>query len=126
MFVLRKSILLCALFALLMESFGVATGAYYYGAFPFKVAGVPLVIVAMWAVVAVFAYSMKKRYGVFVGVLSGYSIDLLLEPIAYYTGAWMWNQTYMPPIYFGSTVGNVFGWLLILYVSIQIQDFLGA
>ena len=125
MFVLWKSILLCALFALLMETFGVATGAYYYGAFPFKVFGVPLVIVAMWAVIAVFSHSVKSRYGILVGVLAAYSLDLL-EPIAFYTGAWVWSHIYTPRIYFGSTVGNVFGWLLILYVSILIQDSLGV
>ena len=98
--------------ALALETLGVSSGAYYYNEwFPLKVIGVPASIVLMWVAVALLAYYLSLRYGVLVGVLAAYSLDLVLEPLAYYFGLWTWTNTYTPQVYFGSTTANAVVWL---------------
>ncbi len=63
-------------FALGLESTGVASGAYVYGDSPLNILGVPLCIPVMWVLVMALAYVISKEHGSLVGVLSAYSLDL--------------------------------------------------
>jgi hypothetical protein len=36
----------------------------------------------------ILAYVVSERYGPTIGVLATCSVDLVLEPLAYYTGIW--------------------------------------
>jgi len=110
------------LFALGLEAVGVASGAYVYGDFPIKVLGVPLCIPVMWVLVMALAYAVSLEHGPVVGVLAAYSLDLVLEPAAYYTGIWTWLQPYTPQIYFGSTVANTLVWAAMCLIGIKLWE----
>ena len=94
------------LFVLGLEATGVASGAYVYGDFLIKILGVLLCIPVMWVLVMALAYVVSLERGPLVGVLVAYSLDLVLEPVAYFTGIWTWLEPYLPQIYFGSTIAN--------------------
>jgi uncharacterized membrane protein len=85
---LRRPGAIMGLLALGLEATGVASGAYVYGDFPIKILGVPLCIPVMWILVMILAYVVSERYGPTIGVLATCSVDLVLEPLAYYTGIW--------------------------------------
>lgn len=107
--------------ALTLETLGVASGAYYYNEwFPLKVLGVPPSIIAMWVAVSLLAYYLSTKIGVVSGVFIAYSLDLVLEPLAYYTGLWTWTNTYTPQIYFGSTTANAVVWLGMCYFGVWV------
>jgi len=99
------------LFALGLEATGVMSGAYAYGDFPIKLFGVPLCIPVMWVLVGLMAYVLSCKYGLMVGVLGAYSLDLILEPVAYFTGIWTWLEPYTMQVYWGSTVANALVWV---------------
>jgi len=69
-----------------LEATGIASGAYVYGDFPLKILGVPLCIPIMWVLVMALAYVVNEKYGPVAGILTAYSLDLILEPAAYFTG----------------------------------------
>jgi len=108
------------LFALALEATGVASGAYVYGDFPIKILGVPLCIPVMWVLVMTIAYIVSLEHGLIVGVLAAGSVDLILEPIAFYTGIWTWLQPYTTQVYWGSTVANALVWMLMCYLGIKL------
>ena len=110
------------LFALGLEATGVASGAYVYGDFPIKILGVPLCIPVMWVLVMALAYVVSERYGLTVGVLATCRVDLILEPIAFYTGIWTWLEPYTPQIYFGSTIANALVWVGMCLIGIKLWD----
>ncbi len=110
------------IFALGLEATGVASGAYVYGDFPIKILGVPLCIPVMWVLVMTLAYVISKEHGPLVGVLSAYSLDLALEPIAYYTGIWTWLEPYTLQVYWGSTVANALVWLGMCIIGTKLWD----
>ena len=110
------------LFALGLEATGVASGAYVYGDFPLKILGVPLCIPVMWVLVMAMAYVISKEHGPLAGVLSAYSLDLALEPIAYYTGIWTWLEPYTLQVYWGSTVANALVWLGMCCIGIKLWE----
>jgi len=110
------------IFALGLEATGVASGAYVYGDFPIKILGVPLCIPIMWVLVMAMAYVVSERYGPAVGVLSVCGVDLILEPVAYYTGIWTWLQPYTPQIYFGSTIANALVWAGMALIGIRLWE----
>ncbi|MCK4318615.1 carotenoid biosynthesis protein [Candidatus Bathyarchaeota archaeon] len=68
--------------------------------------GVFLCIPVMWVLVMALAYVISLEHGSHVRVLAAYSIDLILEPVAFYTGIWTWLEPYTAQIYFGSTMAN--------------------
>ena len=119
---LRRPGVLIALFALGLEAAGVASGAYVYGDFPLKVLGVPLCIPVMWVLVMALAYVISTKHGPLVGVLAAYSLDLVLEPVAYYTGIWTWLEPYTPQIYFGSTIANALVWVGMCLIGIKLWE----
>lgn len=108
------------LLALGLEATGVASGAYVYGDFPLKILGVPLCIPVMWVLVMAIAYSISREHGPVVGVLAAYSFDLVLEPIAFYTGIWTWLQPYTAQVYFGSTIANALVWMGMCLIGIKL------
>jgi uncharacterized membrane protein len=110
------------LFALGLEAAGVASGSYVYGDFPIKILGVPLCIPVMWVLVMALAYMASEKYGPIVGVLMACSVDLILEPVAYYTGIWTWLQPYTPQVYFGSTVANALVWAGMCLIGIKLWE----
>ena len=110
------------LFALGLEATGVASGAYVYGNFPIKILGVPLCIPVMWVLVMALAYVISLEHGPLIGVLAAYSIDLILEPVAFYTGIWTWLEPYTAQIYFGSTVANALVWAGMCLIGIKLWE----
>jgi uncharacterized membrane protein len=56
------------------------------------------------------------------GVLATCSVDLVLEPLAYYTGIWTWLQPYTLQIYFGSTVANALVWAGMCLIGIKFWE----
>jgi uncharacterized membrane protein len=110
------------LLALGLEATGVASGAYVYGDFPLKILGVPLCIPVMWVLVMALAHVISEGHGVAAGVLGAYSLDLILEPVAYFTGIWTWLQPYTPQIYFGSTVANALVWAGMCFIGIKLWE----
>ena len=119
---LRRPGVVMGLLALGLEATGVASGAYVYGDFPIKILGVPLCIPVMWILVMAMAYVVSERYGPVVGVLAAYSIDLVLEPMAFYTGIWTWLQPYTPQVYFGSTIANALVWGGMCLIGIKLWE----
>ena len=112
-------------FALGLEATGVASGAYVYGDFPLKILGVPLCIPIIWVLVMALAYVVSERYSPAVGVLAVCGVDLILEPVAYYTGIWTWLQPYTSQIYFGSTIANALVWAGMALIGIRLWDMRG-
>ena len=110
------------LFALGLEATGVASGAYVYGDFPIKILGVPLCISIMWVLVMALAYVVSERYGLTVGVLATCSVDLILEPVAFYTGIWTWLEPYTMQVYWGSTVANALVWVGMGLIGIKLWE----
>ena len=109
-------------FALGLEATGVASGAYAYGAFPIKLLGVPLCIPFMWVLVMMLAYVVAEDHGVAVGVLAAWGLDLVLEPMAYFTKIWVWLEPYTAQIYWGSTVANAVVWLLMCCIGVKLWE----
>ena len=107
------------LFALGIEATGVASGAYAYGDFPIKILGVPLCIPVMWVLVMALAYVISTEHGPLVGILAAYSLDLILEPVAFHTGIWTWLEPYTLQVYWGSTVANALVWIGMCYLGTQ-------
>lgn len=111
----RIVVIAIGLIALFLEMLGVASGSYSYGAYPLKLFGVPLAVILGWIIVCILAYAISLKKGLLIGILAAYTIDLALEPLAYYLGLWVWtNGVFTTQIYFGSTVGNVIVWLTML------------
>ena len=119
---LRHPGAIMGLFALGLEATGVASGAYVYGDFPLKILGVPLCIPVMWVLVMALAYVISLEHGPLVGVLAAYSIDLILEPVAFYTGIWTWLKPYTAQVYFGSTVANALVWASMCLIGIKLWE----
>jgi len=108
--------------ALALEAAGVASGAYVYGDFPIKILGVPLCIPVMWVLVMALAYAVSLKHGPLIGVLAASSVDLILEPIAFYTGIWTWLEPYTAQIYFGSTIANALVWAGMCLIGIKLWE----
>ena len=106
--------------ALTLEFGGLHSGAYVYGPYPLKLFGVPISVVVGWVLVAFVAFKISVKKGVIFGVLGAYAVDLFLEPIAFYTGAWTWTTPYTAQIYFGSTIGNLVVWILMCYLGVRV------
>ena len=84
----------------------------------------PLAIIMGWIAVAYLSYLIAtKLHNATLGVLGGCSIDLLLEPLAYYTGLWVWYSTpYSVITYFGAPPGNAIGWFLLTFLGSKILE----
>jgi len=74
----------------------------------------------MWILVMALAYVISTERGPTVGVLAAYSLDLVLEPVAYATGMWTWLEPYTPQIYFGSTIANALVWAGMCLIGIKL------
>ncbi len=118
---LKRPSAVMGIFAFGLEATGVASGAYAYSSlFPVKLLGVPLIIPALWVLVMKLAYAVSRKYGVGVGVAAAIALDLVLEPLAAATGAWVWLNPYTTQIYFGSTIGNLVIWCGMAYLGIKL------
>jgi len=49
-------------------------------------------------------------------------VDLILEPVAFYTGIWTWLEPYTLQVYWGSTVANALVWLGMCYLGIKLWE----
>lgn len=113
----RRILILICLGTLIMEIIGVSHSFYFYGSFPNKIFGVPLFIPIAWSIICLFSYFISTKKGILIGIVCGYLIDLALEPMAFYSGAWTWASTGTPQIYFGSTIGNALVWVTVISIS---------
>lgn len=107
----RRVFIVLGLFAMLIESVGVATG-FPYGEFthaiPGKIFGlVPLIVFFSWPPLVLLA---RRVAGAFVpALLLLITFDLLLDPGAVGIGMWSWSN---PGMYYGVPIVNFAGWLL--------------
>jgi len=102
------------------ESAGIRLGSFRYNFSSPTVGDVPAIIMSVWILLGCLAYYISKKHGTLISVLSIFSVDLVLEPVAYYTGLWTWLDTATPQVYFGATLGNMMFWLLYPLVAIQL------
>ena len=49
-------------------------------------------------------------------------VDLVLEPVAYYTRIWIWLEPYTPQVYFGSTIANALVWGGMCLIGIKLWE----
>ena len=70
-------------------------------------------------------HKTARAHGPLVGVLSVCGVDLILEPVAYYTGIWTWLQPYTSQTYFGSTIANALVWAGMCLIGIKLWDMRG-
>jgi uncharacterized membrane protein len=99
---------------------------YYYGSgFLVYIANVPLNISLAWAALMYISYwfvtkKVQLKNPLVVAVVASFPLLLLdffvLEPSAKIFGYWTWTP---PSIWFGSPIGNVYGWfwVIVLYLS---------
>lgn len=108
------------IFAFGLEATGVASGAYEYGAFPLKLLGVPLMIPFLWILITFLAHIVSEEHGVFFGILVVWSIDVILEPIAYHLKLWQWVSPYSYLVVPFGTVANAIVWVGMAYLGIRL------
>lgn len=109
-----------AIMVYLPESAGIREGCFRYNYVYMTIGNVPVMIIIGWLFFGYLAYLIAKKYGMKIGVLAIFCIDLILEPIAYYTGLWTWLNPVTPQVYFGASVMNIILWLLYPIVAIQL------
>lgn len=98
------------------------TNGYYYSGFSLGLLNVPLAVPLGWIIVnyAAFEISVKTR-SFSVGVLSGWCIDLLLEPLALLLSLWVWQVNALSIVaYWNAPLWNAVGWILLCYAGIAI------
>jgi uncharacterized membrane protein len=127
------------------------TNNYAYYEYHLWVGGLPVAIVLAWLVVAYLGFQLstvcKSRLEIFLwrgkhsnsksvrvvkstrsllpyllGALIASSIDLVLEPAAYYWGLWVWHPTtvYSPVSYFNAPLFNCVGWFLFTLIGVLV------
>jgi len=120
---LRRPGIVMGLFALALETTGVASGAYVYGDFPIKILGVPFCIPVMWVLVMAMAYVVSERYGPTVSVLATCGVDLMIiEPVAYSLNLWRWKSPYSLLIIPFGTVANALVWSGMALIGIKLWE----
>ena len=104
-----------------------ASGGYFYplGSYALWLpGGFPLAIACGWALTVYIGFLVMRRFrSLKLGVLAGAGIDVLLEPMAFYFGLWVWMPTGNPLqeiAYFGAPAGNLLGWLLFVTLMLLI------
>jgi hypothetical protein len=108
---LVPGILLIAVAALALETYGVGVGAYEYGDWPLKLDGVPLGVLVMWAAAGLLSWRIAEGRGVAAGVAAVVALDaLLIEPVAHWAHLWWWTSGFTPHLGPFGTVGNVVAW----------------
>lgn len=83
----------------------------------------PVAIMLAWIVVSYLGFlAARKLNNIFLGALTASSIDLILEPLAYSFGLWIWNvpAPYPTIYYFNAPTGNATGWLLLTLLGTYI------
>jgi hypothetical protein len=55
------------------------------------------------------------------GALIASSVDLILEPVAYYWGLWTWSA-YSPVSYFNAPIHNFGGWFFFTLIGVLVLD----
>jgi len=113
---------LFGLYALIIETIGIATG-FPYGRFSYadglgpKLFGLtPLTVAFAWTPILLAGHAVATRnkgittaYALLVGTATMLLIDLAIDPGAVHAGYWGWT---MPGAYFGVPLVNFFGWAL--------------
>jgi hypothetical protein len=108
---LLPGILVITVTGLALETYGVGSGAYAYGDWPFKLDGVPLGITVVWVVAGLLSWRIAERWGIATGVGVTVALDaLVIEPIAHYAHLWWWTSAFTPHMGAFGTVGNVVAW----------------
>ena len=101
------------------------TNNYAYYEYHLWVGRLPVAIILSWLVVVYLGSQLsdvvKNR---FLGALITSSIDLVLEPAAYYWGLWVWYPTtvYSPVSYFNAPIYNGVGWFLFTLIGVLILN----
>jgi uncharacterized membrane protein len=102
------------------------TNNYAYYEYHLLVGGLPVAIALAWLVVVYLGFQLsvivKSRL---LGALITSSVDLILEPAAYYWGLWVWHvpAPYPTIYYFGAPMGNAIGWLLSTFIGVSILNY---
>jgi uncharacterized membrane protein len=98
------------------------TNNYAYYEYHLWVGRLPVAIALAWLVVVYLGFQLsdvvKSRV---LGALVTSSIDLVLEPAAYYWGLWVWYPTvYSPVSYFNAPIYNGVGWFLFTLIGVLV------
>lgn len=84
--------LLFALVAIGIETLGVIRGLYEYPISIIHIGIVPFAIVVYWSAIGLLSFLAYRKWGWKVGLFIGLIIDIPAEAVAYYSGAWVWNN----------------------------------
>ena len=100
------------------------TGNYAYYGYHLWIGGLPVAVALAWLVVAYLGLQLSTVFkSRCLGALIASSIDLILEPAAYYWGLWVWYPTvYSPVSYFNAPVMNGAGWFFFTLISVLILN----
>ncbi len=104
---------------------------YFYGSgFLIYVANVPLNISLAWAALMYISYTIitrkvKLKNSIAIAAIASVPLLLLdffvLEPTAKIFGLWTWTPS---SIWFGSPIGNVYGWFWVIVLYLSFYHFL--
>ena len=122
----RRLLIALAIVAVLMiveeNAVIVLTNNYAYYEYHLWVGRLPVAVALSWLVVVYLGFQLsavvKSRL---LGALVTSSVDLVLEPAAYYWGLWVWYPTvYTPVSYFNAPIYNGAGWFLFTLIGVLI------
>ena len=103
---------------------------YYGGGFLVYVANVPVFISLAWAALMYISYwlvtqklHLKNSIAIAVAATGPLLLvdALILEPTAKFFGFWTWTP---PGIWFGSSIGNLYGWFWVIVLYLSFFNFL--
>jgi len=116
-----------ALAGWLMEWYNISAFQVYF--YPLQLyafvllGGVPLSIVLGWGVVIYLCHQVYRKLGLPAAILTAVGMDVLLEPLAFYAGLWIWVKPdpLCPIHYFNAPLGNLVGWILFVSVGLLVS-----
>lgn len=97
------------------------TRDYAYYGYYLWIGEFPVCIMLGWIAVAYLGFLIASRVNnVVIGAAAAASVDLILEPVAYFFGLWVWHNTVSVPLYFGSPIQNAAGWFFLTWIGVLI------
>lgn len=103
----------------------ILTQGYSYSGYQLWIGEFPVGIMLAWIAISYIGFLITNRVrNPLVGAITASSMDLGLEPAAYYFGLWTWHKNF--PIgclnfrYFNASVGNALGWLIMVLIGTTI------
>ncbi|MCW4052697.1 MAG: hypothetical protein NWE78_05780 [Candidatus Bathyarchaeota archaeon] len=108
-----------AVTAIFIEWAGISTSMYVYATNFLSIFNVPLIIIAYWIVIGHTSWVVYRKFGWIAGLLTGITIDLPFEFLAFHLGWWTWIPSWSPAIFFNAPIAN-----FIVYLSVSLGSIL--